>query len=65
MFSVPVRDTRLRNKDEVLGLVFARYPGQPLAIAAKYLSENPVYHDRVGDLQFVVLTDVSGANRVY
>ncbi len=62
---LPVRDTRLKNKDEVLGLVFARYPGQPLAIAVKYLSENPVYHDRVGDLRFVILTDMSGASRVY
>jgi hypothetical protein len=65
MFTVPALDTRLKNKDEVLGLVFARYPAQPLAIAVEYLSENPVYHDRVGDLQFVVLTDVSGASRVY
>lgn len=65
MFQVPTLDTRLRNKDEVLGLVFARYPQQPLAIAAKFLVANPLYQDRVGELRFVVLTDPSGANRVY
>lgn len=65
MFQVPKLDTRLKNKDEVLGLVFAQHPDQPLAIAANYLSLNPVYHDQVGELRFVVLTDPSGANRVY
>ena len=65
MFEVPALDRRLKNKDQVLGLLFARYPDKPLAIAADYLSEHPVYHDRVGALQFVVLTDASGANRVY
>lgn len=65
MFSVPVLDERLKNKDEVVGLVFSRYPDQPLAVSATYLNEHPVYHDRVGDLDFVILTDDSGANRVY
>lgn len=65
MFAVPVLDNRLRNKDEVLGLVFPEHPGEPLAIAAEYLSERPVFHERIGALRFVVLTDPSGANRVY
>lgn len=65
MFTVPERDQRLRNKDEVLGLVFPQYPDKPLAISASYLVQHTVYHDRVEDLQFVVLTDQSGANRVY
>jgi hypothetical protein len=65
MFQVPVLDTRLKNKDEILGLVFSQYPGQPIAIAADYLAAHPLYQDRVGDLRFVVLTDTSGANRVY
>ena len=65
MFQVPKLDTRLKNKDEILGLVFPRYPEQPLAIAADYLAANPLYQDSVGDLRFVVLTDPSGANRVY
>lgn len=65
MFQVPKLDTRLKNKDEVLGLIFAQHPEKPLAIAASYLTKNTVHHDRVGDLRFVVLTDKSGANRVY
>jgi hypothetical protein len=65
MFQVPVLDTRLKNKDEILGLVFSQYPGEPIAIAADYLAAHPLYQDRVGDLRFVVLTDTSGANRVY
>ena len=65
MFQVPVLDIRLKNKDEILGLVFPQYPGQPVAIAADYLMAHPLYQDVVGDLRFVVLTDGSGANRVY
>jgi hypothetical protein len=65
MFQVPELDTRLKNKDEILGLVFSQYSGQPIAIAADYLAAHPLYQDRVGDLRFVVLTDTSGANRVY
>jgi hypothetical protein len=65
MFQVPKLDSRLKNKDEILGLVFPQYPEQPLAIAADYLAANPLYQDRVGELRFVVLTDPSGANRVY
>jgi hypothetical protein len=65
MFQVPGLDTRLRNKAEVLGLVFPQYPDQPLAIAADYLAQHTVYHDQVGELRFVVVTDTSGANRVY
>lgn len=65
MFQVPKLDTRLNNKDEILGLVFPQYPEQPVAISAQYLAANPVYHDAVGQLRFVVLTDASGANRVY
>ncbi len=65
MFGVPKLDDRLQNKDEVLGLILSRYPGEPLAISAGYLTEHTVYHDRIGDVAFVVLTDRSGANRVY
>ena len=65
MFAVPELDRRLGNKDEVLGVIFPQYPDKPLAIAADYLSEHPVFHDRIEGLRFVVLTDASGANRVY
>jgi len=65
MFTVPRLDTRLRNKDEVLALRSADKPGEQLAIAAAFLAANRVYHDRIGVQSFVVLTDASGANRVY
>jgi len=65
MFEVPVRDERLKNKAEVLGLVFPAVPGAALALSARYLANNPVHHDAMGELIFVILTDASGANRVY
>ena len=64
MFNVPRLDKRLKNKDEVLALVSSDESAQ-LAISAKYLSKNRVHHDQVGEEQFVVLTDPSGANRAY
>ena len=65
MFGVPKLDTRLKNKTEVLGLVFAQSSGASLAISEKFLVKNPLYHDSLGDLDFIVLTDESGANRVF
>ena len=65
MFQVPVRDTRLKNKDEVFTLLLARHPEAPLAISAEFLAANPVHHDAIEGTAFVVLTDPSGANRAY
>ena len=66
MFGVPRLDKRLKNKDEVLALVFPKLAkAKPLAISAAYLAEHRVHHDAVGERRFVVLTDASGANRVY
>jgi hypothetical protein len=65
MFNVPKLDRRLKNKDEVLTLILDEHPAEPLAISVDFLSKHPVYHDRIGDIAFVVLTDASGANRVY
>ncbi|MEZ5583296.1 MAG: DUF3179 domain-containing (seleno)protein [Candidatus Competibacteraceae bacterium] len=65
MFTVPKRDGRLKNKDEVLALLFPQTPDEPLAISADYLTRHPLYQDRIGSRDFVVLTDRSGANRVY
>ena len=62
MFAVPKLDRRLPNKAEVLAL---RIGGEALAIAAEYLTRHPVHHDRLGGADLVVLTDPSGANRVY
>ncbi len=65
MFGVPERDDRLANKAEVLALRFAEAPGEALAVAADFLAARPVYEGRIGAVTFVVLTDASGANRVY
>ncbi len=65
MFNVPKLDSRLPNKTEVLALRFAESPGEQLAIASDFLLSNRVYHDGIGRLKFVVLTDAGGANRVY
>ncbi len=65
MFNVPKLDRRLKNKDEVLTLVLEKEGVEPLAISAEFLAKTNVYHDRIGVTAFVVLTDRSGANRVY
>lgn len=62
MFPVPRLDQRLPNKAEVLAL---RYGGEPLAISADFLLRNRLHYNRGGKRNFVVLTDSSGANRVY
>jgi hypothetical protein len=62
MFTVPKLDGRLPNKAEVLAL---RSGKEQLAIAADFLLANPVYHHRLDARELVVLTDASGANRVY
>jgi len=65
MFNTPFNDTRLDNKQEVLALRFAAAPDQQLAIDTDFLHKNPIFYERIGTQKFVVLTDNSGANRVY
>lgn len=65
MFNVPKLDSRLRNKQEIFAVILSAHPDEPMAISADFLSENPVYHDQIGNSRFVVLTDGSGANRLY
>lgn len=62
MFKVPGQDKRLLNKDSVVAL---RDDNSQLAISAKFLAKNPVYSDKLGDQDLVVLTNAAGANRVY
>ncbi len=64
MFGVPKLDARLPNKAEVLALR-GMQPGTELAISTDYLGQHPLHHVRLGSRQVVVLTDSSGANRVY
>ncbi len=63
MFNTSLVDERLANKAEVLGLVFP--DALPLAITAEYAADNPLLHEQAGERDFVVVTDRSGAMRVY
>ena len=65
MFSISTSDDRLKNKDEILALTFPNHTKATMAISASFLQDKPIYVDRLGTLDFVVLTDTSGANRVY
>lgn len=65
MFPVPDADARLRNKQQVLVPRFGAAGDKPLAIASDFLQRNPAWHGRYGGQHFVVLTDRSGAHRVY
>ena len=65
MFHTPFQDDRLDNKREVLALRFFAAPNQQLAIDTEFLKDNPIFNEQIGSQKFVVLTDDSGANRVY
>ena len=65
MFTVPSTDDRLANKAEILALQFPDVTQDRLAISADYLSDKPIYADKLGAQEFVIFTDPSGANRVY
>lgn len=66
MFDVPKVDDRLQNKDEVFIVRVAQIePEPPLAISVDFLRRRPIYYDTIGEVEFVVLTDVGGANRAF
>ena len=65
MFNVPDLDLRLRNKDEVLGIILPEYPDQSLAIAVDYLSSHSLLHEQILAMSIVIVTDQGGASRVY
>ena len=65
MFHTPYSDHRLKNKTEILALRFKGQPHEPVAISTDFLAKNPVYRGHVGTQKYVVLTDETGANRVY
>ncbi len=64
MFEVPLTDDRLKNKAEILALR-NNDASETLAISADFLLANRVWHDQLEGKKFVVLTDETGANRVY
>lgn len=65
MFNVPKTDNRLQNKAEILGLRLPNASEQVLAISAEFLAEEPIYVTHLGQVPMLILTDKSGANRVY
>lgn len=69
MFQVSRKDTRLRNKAEVLALrVPSAEPGAPevaVAIDVRLLKKEPVFEFSAGGHSYVVLTSRRGGNRVY
>ena len=67
MFRVSRRDSRLNNKDEVLGLLLPARGGgrQAVAFSAAFLAATPVHHASYEGLELVVVTSAQGANRVY
>jgi hypothetical protein len=67
MFRVPVLDKRLKNKDEILGVILPAEGGgrQAVAFSADFLERQSVYHGQFGAHSLVVLTSPQGANRVY
>ena len=65
MFEVPKHDERLKNKDQVLSIRLDESTSERLVISAEFLAAHPVYHDQLEATNVVVLTDESGANRVY
>ena len=65
MFSVKETDLRLKNKAEILGLVFPHAPGKALAVSSKFLRKKTLYDTKVKDLKMIIITDLSGAHRVY
>ena len=65
MFAVPSTDDRLPNKAEILALQFPDVTEKRLAISADFLDDNPVYQHQLDGQRLLVLTDPSGANRVY
>lgn len=65
MFNTPFQNNQLKNKQEVLALTFPASPAEQLAIDTEFLNRNPLYEDKIGQQRLLVLTDASGANRVY
>ncbi len=65
MFDVPIHDLRLKNKDEVLAILPREGGSTPIAISHEFLLRTPMYETKAGSTQLLVLTDISGAHRVY
>jgi len=67
MFGVPLTDRRLKNKDEILGLLLPAQGGgrQPVAFSARFLARNRIHHAEFEGRSLLVITTRRGANRVF
>lgn len=65
MFTVPKVDGALKNKDEILAIRINEFPDENLAISSNFLKKHAVYQNAIGEIQFTVFTDRSGAHRVF
>lgn len=67
MFDIPdaLKDDRLKNKERILALRSGKNDGDVLALSVDFLARHPVHQQKLGNKQLVILTDPSGASRVY
>ncbi len=65
MFTIPKIDKSLKNKDEILSIRLPGVTDDNLAISSKFLKKNKLYQSKIGDTNFTVFTDKTGAHRVY
>jgi len=65
MFTVPKLDKRLKNKAEVLALHSNSAEEPPVAVSSDFLKKNTVYPLSMAGKNYLILTDKSGAHRVY
>lgn len=67
MFDVPnkLKDKRLKNKSSILALRFGPKPKDKVAFSPKLLAKKNLYHHQHKKTKVLILTDKSGASRVY
>jgi len=65
MFNVPDPDRTLKYKQSILAIRLPEITTNSIAISTRFLKKHSVYNGQLDTISFVVLTDTSGANRVY
>ena len=65
MFNTQRTDKRLKNKESILAIKLTGFPEEIVAISTRFLNKNRIFHTTIGDKNLIVLTDKSGANRVF
>ena len=65
MFSVPNKDRRLKNKQEILAIRLPSETDENIAISSKFLRKKKIFKSNINGESFTVFTDKSGAHRAY